>query len=51
VGAAVSSNRSNGPSLIEPAGIDELDGVVDPATGEIIGGGAGAPSTGGANPA
>jgi putative SOS response-associated peptidase YedK len=49
VGAAVSSNRSNGPSLVEPAGIDELDGVVDPTTGEIIGGGAGAPSTGGPN--
>lgn len=40
VGTAVSSNRSNGPQLIEPAGIDELDGVVDPMTGEIIGGGA-----------
>ncbi|MGA8978961.1 MAG: SOS response-associated peptidase [Pedococcus sp.] len=38
VGTAVSSNRSNGPQLIEPAGADELDGVVDPMTGEIIGG-------------
>jgi putative cofactor-binding repeat protein len=38
VGSAVSSNRSNGPQLIEPAGADELDGVVDPMTGEIIGG-------------
>jgi putative SOS response-associated peptidase YedK len=38
VGTAVSSNRSNGPQLIEPAGEDELDGVVDPMTGEIIGG-------------
>lgn len=38
VGAAVSSNRSNGPQLVEPAGPAELDGVVDPMTGEIIGG-------------
>ena len=54
VGTAVSSNRSNGPQLIEPAGIDELDGVVDPMTGEIIGGGAaagGADTAGGPNPA
>jgi putative SOS response-associated peptidase YedK len=40
VGRAVSSNRSNGPQLIEPAGEGELDGVVDPMTGEIIGGSA-----------
>jgi putative SOS response-associated peptidase YedK len=52
VGSAVSSNRSNGPSLIEPASLDELDGVVDPMTGEIVGtGGAGAPGEGGPNPA
>ena len=38
VGRAVSSNRSNGPQLIEPVGEGELDGVVDPMTGEIIGG-------------
>lgn len=38
VGRAVSSNRSNGPQLIEPVGEGELDGVVDPTTGEIIGG-------------
>jgi putative SOS response-associated peptidase YedK len=38
VGTAVSSNRSNGPQLIEPAGLDELDGVVDPMTGEVVGG-------------
>ena len=54
VGTAVSSNRSNGPQLVEPAGIDELDGVVDPMTGEIIGGAS--PATagetlGGPNPA
>ncbi|NYG06097.1 putative SOS response-associated peptidase YedK [Phycicoccus badiiscoriae] len=54
VGTAVSSNRSNGPQLIEPAGIDELDGVVDPLTGEIIGGDAQASpaeTVGGPNPA
>lgn len=37
VGTAVSSNRSNGPQLVEPAGLDELEGVVDPMTGEIVG--------------
>jgi putative SOS response-associated peptidase YedK len=54
VGTAVSSNRSNGPQLIEPAGPDELDGVVDPMTGEIIGGAAPADradTAGGPNPA
>lgn len=38
VGRAVSSNRSNGPSLLDPAPVEELDGVVDPTTGEIVGG-------------
>jgi putative SOS response-associated peptidase YedK len=38
VSTAVSSNRSNGPQLVEPVGVDQLDGVVDPMTGEIIGG-------------
>ena len=54
VGTAVSSNRSNGPQLVEPAGLDELDGVVDPMTGEIIGGDApatAADTAGGPNPA
>jgi putative SOS response-associated peptidase YedK len=54
VGTAVSSNRGNGPQLIEPAGPDELDGVVDPMTGEIIGGAAPADradTAGGPNPA
>ena len=54
VGTAVSSNRSNGPQLIEPAGVDELDGVVDPMTGEIIGGETattGGETRGGPNPA
>ncbi|HHU10614.1 MAG TPA: SOS response-associated peptidase [Intrasporangiaceae bacterium] len=38
VSRAVSSNRSNGPHLIDPVAADELVGVVDPETGEIIGG-------------
>ncbi len=38
VSRAVSSGRSNGPQLIEPLGAEELRGVVDPETGEIIGG-------------
>ncbi|MBM6400699.1 SOS response-associated peptidase [Phycicoccus sonneratiae] len=38
VGRAVSSNRSNGPGLLEPAPVEELVGVVDPMTGEVIGG-------------
>jgi putative SOS response-associated peptidase YedK len=54
VGTAVSGNRSNGPQLVEPAGVDELEGVVDPMTGEIIGGRdttSPADAEGGANPA
>lgn len=38
VSRAVSSNRSNGPQLIEPTPASELVGVVDPMTGEIING-------------
>ena len=38
VSRAVSSNRSNGPQLLEPLPADELVGVVDPQTGEVIGG-------------
>ena len=38
VSRAVSSNASNGPHLIDPVPADELIGVVDPMTGEIIGG-------------
>ena len=38
VSRAVSSNRSNGPGLLEPAPPEELQGVVDPTTGEVIGG-------------
>ena len=37
VSRAVSSSRSNGPSLLDPAPREELIGVVDPTTGEIIG--------------
>ena len=37
VSRAVSSNRSNGPQLIDPVPVDELVGVVDPSTGEILG--------------
>lgn len=38
VGRAVGSTSANGPLLVEPAGPEELDGVVDPMTGEVIGG-------------
>ncbi len=38
VSTAVSSNRNNGPQLLEPVDATELVGVVDPMTGEIIGG-------------
>lgn len=37
VSRAVSSNRSNGPQLLDPLPASELHGVVDPMTGEIIG--------------
>lgn len=37
VSRAVSSNRSNGPQLLDPLPATELHGVVDPTTGEIIG--------------
>lgn len=39
VSTAVSAARNNGPGLLTPLSIDELDGVVDPTTGEIIGAG------------
>ena len=38
VSTAVSSNRFNGPHLLDPLPREELDGVVDPVTGEVIGG-------------
>lgn len=37
VSTAVSSNRSNGPHLLDPAPPDTLVGVVDPTTGEVLG--------------
>jgi putative SOS response-associated peptidase YedK len=37
VSRAVSSNRANGPRLLDPAPVEELIGVLDPVTGEIIG--------------
>ncbi|MFK5584511.1 SOS response-associated peptidase [Serinicoccus sp. LYQ131] len=37
VGRAVGSPRSNGPTLMEPADPAELEGVVDPGTGEVVG--------------
>ena len=37
VSRAVSSNRSNGPHLLDPAPLEEIVGVVDPTTGEILG--------------
>ncbi len=38
VSRAVSSNRSNGPQLLDPVPPEELVGVVDPVTGEVVGG-------------
>lgn len=34
----VNSVRNDGPELLEPAPADQLAGVVDPATGELVGG-------------
>lgn len=38
VSRAVGGGRANGPGLLEPAAAEELEGVVDPMTGEVIGG-------------
>jgi putative SOS response-associated peptidase YedK len=38
VSTRVNSVRNDGPELLEPAPRDQLAGVVDPATGELIGG-------------
>lgn len=38
VSRAVGSNRINGPQLLDPVPVEELEGVVDPTTGEVIGG-------------
>ena len=35
---AVNATRNNGPQLLDPAPESELQGVVDPMTGEVIGG-------------
>lgn len=40
VSTAVNGNRNSGPELIAPIPAEELVGVVDPETGEIIGGAA-----------
>ncbi|MCU1537959.1 MAG: hypothetical protein JWP82_2310 [Humibacillus sp.] len=37
VGRAVGATRNNGPALLDPAPAEELEGVVDPMTGEVIG--------------
>ena len=37
VSRAVNSSRSNGQRLLDPAPVEELVGVVDPETGEIVG--------------
>ena len=38
ISTAVNATRNNGPGLLTPLPADELVGVVDPETGEIIGG-------------
>lgn len=37
VGRAVNATRHGGPGLLDPALPEELEGVVDPSTGEVIG--------------
>ncbi|MEO7448266.1 MAG: SOS response-associated peptidase [Humibacillus sp.] len=37
VGRAVGATRNNGPGLLEPVPAEELEGVVDPMTGEVLG--------------
>ena len=39
VSTRVNNVRNNGPELLEPLPVEELHGVVDPATGELIGAG------------
>ena len=38
ISTSVNATRNNGPQLIEPVPESELKGVVDPMTGEVIGG-------------
>lgn len=40
ISTAVNATRNNGPELLTPLPADELVGVVDPETGEVIGDGA-----------
>lgn len=37
IGRAVGATRNNGPGLLEPVPVEELVGVVDPTTGEVLG--------------
>lgn len=37
IGRQIGSSRVNGPHLLDPAPTSELEGVVDPMTGEVIG--------------
>ena len=39
ISPAVGATRNNGPGLLEPLSRDQLVGVVDPETGEVINGG------------
>ena len=39
VSTRVNAAANNGPELLDPLPLDQLRGVVDPATGELIGGG------------
>jgi putative SOS response-associated peptidase YedK len=38
VSRAVNAARATGPQLLDPAPVEDLDGVLDPVTGEILGG-------------
>ena len=38
ISTAVNATRNNGPDLLRPVGREQLVGVVDPVTGEVIGG-------------
>ena len=40
VSRRVGDVRNTGPELMEPIGLEDLDGVVDPMTGEVLGGAA-----------
>ena len=37
ISAAVNTTGNNGPALVEPAAAEQLRGLVDPTTGEVIG--------------